>query len=105
MAAKIKRNDTVQVLSGKDRGRRGDVRQVYPDEGRALVTGVNMVKKHRRARSPQEPGGILETEAPIQLSNIAIVCSACDRAVRVGFKLLDDGRKVRFCKRCSETID
>lgn len=105
MAAKIKRNDTVQVLAGKDRGRRGDVRQVLPSERRALVTGVNMMKKHQRARSPQEPGGIIHTEAPIQLANLAVVCRACDRAVRVGFKHLEDGRKVRVCKRCDETID
>jgi large subunit ribosomal protein L24 len=105
MAAKIRRNDTVQVTAGKDRGRRGDVRQVLPDDGRAVVTGVNMVKKHQRARSPQEPGGILNIEAPIHLSNLAVVCSACDRAVRVGFRTLEDGRKVRYCKHCNETID
>ncbi|MEX2230371.1 MAG: 50S ribosomal protein L24 [Dehalococcoidia bacterium] len=105
MAAKIKRNDTVQVMAGKDRGRRGDVRQVIPDAGRAIVTGVNMVKKHRRSRSPQQPGGIIQSEAPIQLANLAVVCRACDRAIRVGFKLLEDGRKVRVCKHCNESID
>lgn len=105
MAAKIKRNDTVQVMAGKDRGRRGDVRQVLPRAGRAIVTGVNMMKKHQRARSPQEPGGIIQSEAPIQIANLAVVCRACDRAVRVGFKLLEDGSKVRVCKHCNETID
>ena len=105
MAAKIKRNDTVQVTTGKDRGRRGDVRQVLPGDGRAVVTGVNMMKKHQRARSPQQPGGIISVEAPIQLANLAVVCTACDRGVRVGFKTLDDGRKVRVCKRCGESID
>jgi large subunit ribosomal protein L24 len=105
VAAKIKRNDTVQVMAGKDRGRRGDVRQVLPRDGRAIVTGVNMVKKHRRARSPQQPGGIIQAEAPIQLANLAVVCRACDRAVRVGFKVLEDASKVRFCKQCDETID
>jgi large subunit ribosomal protein L24 len=105
VAAKIKRNDTVQVLAGKDRGRRGDVRLVLTKDERAIVTGVNMVKKHRRQRSPQEPGGILETEAPIQISNLALVCRDCDRPTRVGFRVLDDGRKIRFCKRCQEAID
>ncbi|MDA0364325.1 MAG: 50S ribosomal protein L24 [Chloroflexi bacterium] len=105
MAAKIKRNDTVQVMAGKDRGRRGDVRQVLPRDGRAIVTGVNMMKKHQRARSPQEPGGIIQSEAPIQIANLAVVCRACDRAVRVGFKVLEDGSKVRVCKHCNETID
>ncbi len=105
MAAKIRRNDTVQVAAGKDRGRRGDVRQVLPDDGRAVVTGVNMVKKHQRARSPQEPGGIITAEAPIRLDNLRLVCAACDRPTRVGFRRLEDGRKVRYCKRCNETID
>jgi large subunit ribosomal protein L24 len=105
MAAKIKRDDTVQVLQGRDRGRRGEVRRVSPTKGRAIVTGVNIVKRHRRGSSPQDPGGIIEMEAPIDASNLAVVCSSCDRAARVGFRLLDDGRKVRFCKRCNEAID
>jgi large subunit ribosomal protein L24 len=105
MAAKIKRDDTVQVLQGRDRGRRGEVRGVSPTKGRAIVTGVNIVKRHRRGSSPQDPGGIIEMEAPIDASNLAVVCSSCDRAARVGFRLLDDGRKVRFCKRCNEAID
>jgi len=105
MAAKIRRDDTVQVLHGRDRGRRGDVRQVLPKKGRAIVTGVNMVKKHRRARTPQEPSDIIEMEAPIDVSNLALVCSNCDQATRVGFRTLEDDRKVRFCKRCDEAID
>ena len=105
MAAKIKRDDTVQVLQGRDRGRRGEVRGVSPDKGRAIVTGVNVVKRHRRGTSPQDPGGIIEMEAPIQASNLALVCTNCDRATRVGFRILEDGRKVRFCKRCDEAID
>jgi len=105
MAARVRRNDTVQVLSGKDRGRRGEVRRVVTATDRAIVTGVNMVKKHRRARSQMEPSGIVEMEAPIHLSNLQVVCASCDRPVRVGFRRLEDGRKVRFCKRCSETID
>lgn len=105
MAARIKRDDTVQVLQGRDRGRRGDVRKVFPDKRRAIVTGVNMVKKHRRSGSPTEPGGIIEMEAPIDSSNLALVCSSCDRPTRVGFRTLEDDRKVRFCKRCNEVID
>ena len=105
MAAKIKRDDTVQVLQGRDRGRRGEVRGVSPSKGRAIVTGVNIVKKHRRGTSPQDPGGIIEVEAPIDASNLALVCTNCDRATRVGFRALEDGRKVRVCKRCGEAID
>ena len=105
MAAKVKRNDEVQVLAGKDRGRRGTVRAVNPDAGRAVVTGINMVKKHRRASGPQQVGGIIDMEAPISLSNLAVICRSCGDAVRVGFKVLDDGRKVRSCKKCGEAID
>ncbi|MQC17570.1 MAG: 50S ribosomal protein L24 [Chloroflexi bacterium] len=105
MAAKIKRNDQVQVLTGKDRGRRGEVRQVNVDDGRAIVTGVNMMKKHQRSGGPQQPGGIIDMEAPIQMSNLAVVCRSCDAAARVGFRVLEDGRKVRFCKKCNEAID
>lgn len=105
MAAKVKRNDTVEVMTGKDRGRRGDVRRVITRQGRIVVTGVNMVKKHRRARSAAEASDIVEMEAPLHVSNVRVVCASCDRAVRVGFRLLDDGRKVRFCKRCEEAID
>jgi large subunit ribosomal protein L24 len=105
VAAKLKRNDQVQILTGKDRGRRGQVRQVLPKDGRVVVTGINMVKRHRRATGPQNPGGIIDMEAPIAISNLAVVCRACDQAVRVGFRILEDGRKVRFCKKCNEAID
>jgi large subunit ribosomal protein L24 len=105
VAAKVKRNDTVQVLTGRDRGRRGPVRAVLPKAGRAIVTGVNMVKRHRRGTGPQQPGGIIDMEAPIQVSNLAVVCGSCDSATRVGFRPLEDGRKVRYCKKCNEAID
>ena len=105
MAAKIKRNDQVQVMTGKDRGRRGEVRQVLTTDNRAIVTGINMVKKHQKSGGPQQPGGIIDREAPIQLSNLAVVCRSCGNAVRVGFRLLEDGKKVRVCKKCNEAID
>ncbi|MSQ41426.1 MAG: 50S ribosomal protein L24 [Dehalococcoidia bacterium] len=105
MAAKVRRNDTVEVMSGKDRGRRGDVRSVVTSSNRLLVGGVNMVKKHRRARSANEPSQIIEIESPIHASNVRVVCRSCDQAARVGFRVLEDGRKVRYCKRCDEAID
>lgn len=105
MAAKIKRNDEVLVTTGKDKGRRGVVRQVAPKDGRAIVTGINMVKRHRRSVDPQRPGGIIDMEAPIQLSNLAVICKACGKPARVGFRVLGDGRKVRTCKKCNEAID
>jgi large subunit ribosomal protein L24 len=102
---KIKRNDNVQVLSGKDRGKQGQVRRVLPKEGRALVTGVNIVKRHRRPRTANETGGIVEMEAPLHLSNLAVLCPNCGRAARIGIHVHADGKKVRYCKKCKEDIE
>ena len=104
MAAKIKKGDTVVVLAGRDKGRSGEVLQVVPKEERALVRGVNMIKRHQRQSMNQE-GGIISKEAPIHLSNLAIADPKDGKASRVGFKVLDDGRKVRFAKRSGELID
>ena len=105
MAASVRRNDTVEVMTGKDRGVRGEVRQVVTKSGRLVITGVNIAKRHRRQRSVNEPSDIVEVEAPIDASNVRVVCGSCDAAVRVGFRHLEDGRKVRYCKRCDEAID
>lgn len=102
---KIRRDDTVQVMSGKDRGRQGQVRQVFPREQRVIVQGINMVKRHRAQRSPTQPGGIIEKEAPIHWSNVRVVCKSCNRPARVGFRFRPDGVKVRVCKRCGADLD
>ena len=104
MAAKIKKGDKVVVLTGRDKGRSGEVVQVMPTEARALVRGVNMVKRHTRQSGTQE-GGIISKEAPIDLSNIAIADPKDGKPTRVGFKVLDDGRKVRVAKRSGDLID
>jgi large subunit ribosomal protein L24 len=104
MAAKIKKGDKVVVISGRDKGRKGEVTQVLPKEGRALVSGVNLVKRHQKQSQTTE-GGIISKEAPIQLSNIAIADPKDGAPTRVGFKILDDGRKVRVAKRSGELID
>ncbi len=104
MAAKIKKGDKVVVLSGRDKGRTGEVVQVMPKEERALVRGVNMVKRHQRQTMNQE-GGIISKEAPIHLSNLAYADPKDGKPTRVGFKILDDGRKVRFAKRSGDLID
>ena len=104
MAAKIKKGDKVVVLTGRDKGRSGEVVQVIPTEHRAVVRGVNMVKRHTRQSGTQE-GGIISKEAPIQLSNIAIADPKDGKVTRVGFKVLDDGRKVRVAKRSGDLID
>jgi large subunit ribosomal protein L24 len=104
MAAKIKKGDRVVVLTGKDKGRTGEVLQVSPKENRALVRGINMVRRHQKQSAAKE-GGIIAKEAPIQLSNLAMEDPSDGKPTRVGFKILEDGRKVRVAKRSGETID
>ena len=104
MAAKIRKGDTVIVLTGRDRGRRGEVIEVRPAEHRALVRGVNMVKRHQK-QSAQQEGGIISKEAPIHLSNIAYADPKDGKATRIGFKVLADGKKVRIAKRSGAEID
>ena len=104
MAAKIKKGDKVVVLAGRDKGKSGEVFQVLPKDARAVVRGVNLVKKHTK-QSPQSEGGIISKEATIDLSNIAVADPKDGKATRVGFKVLDDGRKVRFAKRSGDLID
>lgn len=101
---KIKKNDTVQVIKGKDKGKKGRVLAVYAGENRVLVEGLNTVKKHKRQTRQEEKGGILTIEKPIQMANIALVCKHCQKAVRVGFTVLSDGTKTRTCKSCKEAI-
>ncbi|MCE1236753.1 MAG: 50S ribosomal protein L24 [Hyphomicrobiales bacterium] len=103
MAAKIKKGDKVVVLAGRDKGKAGEVIRVMPTEERALVRGVNMVQRHQKPQGVNE-GGIISKEAPIHLSNLAIA-DKDGKATRVGFKTLEDGRKVRFAKRSGEVID
>ena len=104
MAAKSKKGDKVVVLAGRDKGKAGEVLQVMPKDGRAVVRGVNMVKKHTK-QSQNSEGGIISKEATIDLSNIAMADPKDGKATRVGFKILDDGRKVRFAKRSGDLID
>ncbi len=102
---KIKRDDNVLVLKGKDRGRTGAVRKVIPSESQLIVTGVNVVKRHMRPRGQQQPGGIIEREAPVRWANVAIICQSCNKPARIGFRQRTDGRKVRYCKRCDANMD
>ena len=104
MAAKIRKGDNVIVLSGRDRGRRGEVIQVMPDEGRALVRGIHMGKRHQRQSATQD-GGIISKEASVHLSNLAIADPKDGKPTRVGFKFMADGKKVRVAKRSGAEID
>ena len=104
MARRIRKDDDVIVLSGRERGKRGKVLRIYSGDDRALVQGVNMVKRHTRPSTGQ-PGGIVEKEAPLHISNLAHVDPKGDGPTRVGFKVLEDGRKVRYAKKSGEVID
>lgn len=101
---RIRRDDEVAVIAGRDRGLRGKVIRVLPTSGRVLVSKVNMVKRHTR-QSANSNGGILEKEAPIALSNVQYFCPNCQTGVRLGVKTLEDGRKVRRCRKCGEVQD
>ena len=104
MAAKIRKGDKVVVLPGRDKGKTGEVTRVMPTDRRAVVAGVNLVKRHTR-QSAKSEGGILSKEASIDLSNLAIADPKTGKPTRVGFKILDDGRKVRVAKRSGDLID
>ena len=104
MASKIKKGDTVIVLTGRDKGKTGEVLKVLPDANRVLVDGVNLVKKHKKP-SPASAGGIETIAAPLHISNVAHKDPKSGKATRIGFKFLEDGRKVRFAKASGEVID
>ncbi|MBN2304707.1 MAG: 50S ribosomal protein L24 [Anaerolineae bacterium] len=105
---RIKRGDTVVVLAGKDKGTQGEVLRVIPKKDRVVIERVNIVRKHQRpvqAGRGQVQPGIIEFEAPIHLSNVQLVCTQCNEATRVGFRVNEDGVKVRVCRKCGEDID
>ena len=105
MRARIKKNDTVMVIAGRERGKTGKVLRVLPAKERALVERLNMVKRHQKPRGPQSPSGIVEKEAPIHLSNLMIMCDKCNAPVRMGKRVLEDNRSVRVCRRCGDQLD
>lgn len=101
----IKKGDTVLVIAGKDAGKKGKVLKVIPDKQKVVVEGVNRVKKHQRPTRALPQGGILRIEAPLHASNVMFVCDKCSRPTRLGHKVLANGEKVRFCKKCGEVLD
>ena len=105
MHARIRKNDTVMVITGRDRGKTGKVVRVIPEENRATVERLNMVKRHTKARGPQSPYGIVEKEAAIHLSNLMVMCDKCNAPVRMGKRRLQDGHSVRICRRCHGELD
>ena len=105
---KVKKDDTVLVIAGKDKGAKGKVLKVYPDRGRVLVEGVNRIKKHTAVSTTQRgarSGGIVTQEAPIHVSNVIVICPSCGKQTRVGHTVLPDGSKMRSCRHCKATLD
>ncbi len=102
---RIKKGDLVEVISGKDKGKRGKVLTVIPDKDRVIIEGINIVHRHRRPSQDMPQGGIIENEAPIHISNAQLVCPRCDEKTRFGVRVLDSDDKVRICKKCDEIID
>ncbi len=104
MTIKLKKNDNVMILAGKEKGKSGKIIRVDREKNRVYIEKVNMIKRHIKPRSAQEPGGIIDKEAPVDISNVALYCSKCKKAVRFSVNVNDKGKKVRLCKKCGSEI-
>ena len=102
---KIKSGDKVKIIAGKDKGKTGKVLQIFPNERKASIEGLNLLIKHLRPRRQGEKGQRIEFPAPLSISNIELMCPQCGRSARVGFKILENGKKSRICKKCKQVID
>ena len=100
----IKKKDKVMIISGNDRGKEGEILKVFPDTNRVIVEKVNMIKRHTRKSQSAPQGGIVEKEAPISVANVMLVCPKCSKAARTGTEVLEDGSRVRTCKKCGEML-
>ena len=101
----VKKDDLVIIIAGKDKGKSGKVLRVMPDKGRVLVENLNLIKRHTRPSRTSNEGGIIEKEAPIALSNVQLLCHGCNKPSRTGIRVLEDGSKSRFCKKCNEIVN
>lgn len=101
----VKKGDTVKVISGKDKGKKGKILTVFPDEGKIIVEGINMQTKHTKPKAAGQTGGLVHQEGNIYASKVMYVCNKCNQTSRIGKKFLDNGQKVRYCKKCGEVID
>ncbi len=101
---RIRSGDEVVVITGRDKGARGNITRILPEKGKVIVAKLNMIKRHTKA-TQNSSGGIVEREAPLEISNVQFVCPKCDTGVRLGVKTLEDGRKVRTCRKCGEVLD
>ncbi len=101
----IKKNDLVMILNGKEKGKSGRVLKVLPEKEKVIIEKINFIKKHTRPHGQQRRGGILEKEAPLHISNVGLLCEKCNRPVRIGHRMVEGGKKVRFCRKCGEIFD
>lgn len=101
----LKKNDLVRVIAGKEKGKSGRILRIFAKKDRAIIEKINFIKRHQRPSGQQRQGGIIEREAPLHLSNLMMVCESCNSPIRVGEKVLEDGKKARYCKKCGEMID
>ncbi len=101
----VKKNDMVKITAGKERGKTGKVLRVLSGKGRVVVESLNIIKRHTRPNQLNPEGGIVEREAPLSISNVMLVCGSCNQATRTGVRLLEDGTKTRYCKKCNESVD
>lgn len=101
----IKKNDLVMVMNGKEKGKSGRILRVLPEKEKVLVEKINFIKRHSRPRGQQKRGGIIEKEAPLHISNVMLLCEKCNKPVRIGHRLIEGDKKVRFCRKCNEIFD
>lgn len=101
----VKKSDMVMIIAGKDKGKTGKIMRVLAEKGRVVVENLNVVKRHTRPSRANAEGGIIEKEAPLAASNVLLLCGACNKPTRTGIRILDDGSKARFCKKCNEIVD
>jgi large subunit ribosomal protein L24 len=102
---KIRKNDNVLILAGKDKGKKGKIRRALPREDKVIVEGINMIKRHSKTQGQARQAGIIELEAPLDVSKVMLICNKCNNPARVGFRFLKDGKKARVCRACGEVID
>ncbi len=105
MGLGIKKNDTVLVISGDEKGKKGRVRSVLPKQDRLLIESLNMIKRHMKPSKKYSQGGIIEKESPVHRSKVMLVCPKCDKPTRIGHNILENGKKIRLCKQCGEVIE
>lgn len=101
---KIRKNDNAKVLAGRDKGKSGKVLKIFPAQDKAIVEGINFIKRHAKKTQQNPKGGIVQKESPIGISNLGVVCTRCNKVTRIGLTVLSDGTKSRYCKKCKETI-